>query len=433
MKQELLLAVLLKRIDENFSGLQEAMYRSNAKPGPRGLPGRDGVDGVDGKSFSWEEHGEQIKAWAREFALKFEDLTAEQVESLRGPRGKDGRDGKDFDLSLAEDRIKFYAEQFSLKFENLTPEQKASLKGEPGKDFDFAANRGVVEETLKSLVHEIKDELKLRFSDLTEEEISALRGPRGRDGRDGKDGEPGKDGESFDFNKHRAFFEGLKPKFSDYTPEDIEKLRLKFEHLTDAEKDSLKLRFSDLTDEERASLRGPRGVRGQKGKDGQSIRGLPGVQGRPGLPGINGRDGRDGRDGADAPYVTDIRIDQYRADEAVFVFEFSDGTAIETNPFTLPKNGFGGGSAVFSGGNGGGTWGTITGTLSDQTDLQAALDAKLTNSMNSGKLLGRGSAGVGAIEEITLGDNLSLTGNTLNATGGSNFDVVAFTQYGGIY
>lgn len=31
------------------------------------------------------------------------------------------------------------------------------------------------------------------------------------------------------------------------------------------------------------------------------------------------------------------------------------------------------------GGGGGGTWGSITGTLSDQTDLQAALDAKLDN------------------------------------------------------
>ena len=37
--------------------------------------------------------------------------------------------------------------------------------------------------------------------------------------------------------------------------------------------------------------------------------------------------------------------------------------------------------------------------------------------MASGKLLGRGTAGTGAIEEITLGTNLSLSGNTLNATG----------------
>lgn len=36
-------------------------------------------------------------------------------------------------------------------------------------------------------------------------------------------------------------------------------------------------------------------------------------------------------------------------------------------------------SAVASGGGGGGTWGSIAGTLSDQTDLQAALDLKMTH------------------------------------------------------
>ena len=34
------------------------------------------------------------------------------------------------------------------------------------------------------------------------------------------------------------------------------------------------------------------------------------------------------------------------------------------------------GDLVAKGGGGGGTWGSITGTLSDQTDLQSALDGK---------------------------------------------------------
>lgn len=42
----------------------------------------------------------------------------------------------------------------------------------------------------------------------------------------------------------------------------------------------------------------------------------------------------------------------------------------------------------------------------------------ISTSMNTGKLIGRNTAGVGVMEEITLGTNLSMTGTTLNATGG---------------
>ena len=38
--------------------------------------------------------------------------------------------------------------------------------------------------------------------------------------------------------------------------------------------------------------------------------------------------------------------------------------------------------------------------------------------MNTNKLLGRSSAGAGAIEEITIGSGLSLSAGTLSATGG---------------
>lgn len=43
----------------------------------------------------------------------------------------------------------------------------------------------------------------------------------------------------------------------------------------------------------------------------------------------------------------------------------------------------------------------------------------ISTSMQSGFLIGRGAAGVGVMQEITLGTNLSLAGNVLNATGGS--------------
>ena len=40
--------------------------------------------------------------------------------------------------------------------------------------------------------------------------------------------------------------------------------------------------------------------------------------------------------------------------------------------------------------------------------------------MSTARLLGRNTAGTGAIEEITLGTNLSFPGTTLNATGGGS-------------
>jgi hypothetical protein len=64
------------------------------------------------------------------------------------------------------------------------------------------------------------------------------------------------------------------------------------------------------------------------------------------------------------------------------------------------------------------SWQTATsGGASSFSQLTGTLALSQT-SMNTNKLLGRGTAGVGVFEEITLGTNLSLTGTTLNATGG---------------
>ena len=49
----------------------------------------------------------------------------------------------------------------------------------------------------------------------------------------------------------------------------------------------------------------------------------------------------------------------------------------------------------------------------------------ITTSMNTNKLVGRGAAGTGIMQEITLGTNLSLSGTTLNATGGGVTSVTA--------
>lgn len=57
-----------------------------------------------------------------------------------------------------------------------------------------------------------------------------------------------------------------------------------------------------------------------------------------------------------------------------------------------------------------------TAPLSGGGDLSA--NRTLTTSMNTNKLIGRNTAGIGVMEEITLGTNLSMTGTTLNAAGG---------------
>lgn len=51
-------------------------------------------------------------------------------------------------------------------------------------------------------------------------------------------------------------------------------------------------------------------------------------------------------------------------------------------------------------------------------DLVNQLVTAIGAQMTTGKLLGRSTAGNGAIEEITIGSGLSLSAGTLSATGG---------------
>jgi hypothetical protein len=338
VENEILIALLTKLVDERLSEVSaRSVYR-----GPRG---HQGPPGEDGKSFVFEEHADSIREWVKEFALKFEDLTAEQIEELRGPKGRDGKDGAD------------------------------------GHSFIFEENKDDIEQIIRTTVGGLREELRLKFSDLSDDEIGNLRGPRGRDGRDGRD---------FNFDDHIEFFNGLKLRFSDLTPEEKDTLKLHFSELTEDEKASLKLRFEDLTEEDRALIRGPRGLRGQRGaagRDGQSIvgpqgpRGLPGPQGVSirGRDGIDGRDGVDGRDGEDAPHIVAIEVEQQK-DYAVFVFVFSDGTEISSDRVKLPApvniyyRGGGGGGSSGGGGSGGGG-GQPPDILPDSVKLDYYLEA----------------------------------------------------------
>jgi hypothetical protein len=68
-----------------------------------------------------------------------------------------------------------------------------------------------------------------------------------------------------------------------------------------------------------------------------------------------------------------------------------------------------------SGGGAAATWGTITGTLSAQTDLQTALNLKAPVTSGSSLLYGDGAGG---FSNVTIGTNLTFSAGTLAASGG---------------
>lgn len=66
---------------------------------------------------------------------------------------------------------------------------------------------------------------------------------------------------------------------------------------------------------------------------------------------------------------------------------------------------------------------TVAGSGDSLTvDAGAITYAKMQNVSAASKLLGRGDSGSGSPQEITLGTNLSITGTTLNASGGGLSD-----------
>lgn len=347
MENEILIALITKHIEDRIAELPVI----SGPRGPRGFHGTDGEAGRPGKDFIFSEHEETIRNFAKDYAIKFADFTSEQIEQLRGPRGRDGRD---FNFSEHEDTIKNWSKEFALKFSDLTHEQIEALRGPSGKDgadgknFDYDEHRSRIAEVITETVNGLTEQLRLKFTDLTEENINELRGPRGRDGRDGRD---------FNFDEHREFFDSLRLKFSDLTDDEKESLKLHFSELTEEEKSSLKLRFKDLTQDDLALIRGPRGPRGQRGSVGavgatgltglMGPRGLPGPRGISGLTGERGKDGakgESGNDGADAPRIVSIDIQQI-GNDIIFIFQFSDGSTIESDRVTLP-------AAIISGGGG---------------------------------------------------------------------------------
>jgi len=125
-----------------------------------------------------------------------------------------------------------------------------------------------------------------------------------------------------------------------------------------------------------AGVKGPKGDKGERGESVVGPRGprgsdgLDGDRGPMGPQGIRGPKGDKGDKGQDADKSTIV-------DEVVKTLKtkkLQDIADVEDLVNFLKMGGFRGGAGT--GGSGGGTWGSITGTLSNQTDLQTALNAK---------------------------------------------------------
>lgn len=315
MRHEVLLALIAKVLEERLSKI-------SLEPGPQGPRGFRGPQGIEGRSFSMEEHGEELRKIVYESRLKFSDLTEDEINSLIGPKGDQG------------------------------PQGERGPRGFDGESFVFEEYKEEIDGLVRDYIDSIKSEFKLTFKDLSPEDKEKLRGERGPRGQRGS---PGRD---FDFEEHREFFESLRPEIN------IEDLKLRFKDLSPEEVNSLKLKFSDLTADEINSLRGPRGQKGKRGETGE--RGPQGEKGEPGLDGpagprgrkgdegpkgergdigprgpigpiglqgprgLDGSDGKDGADGEDAPRVVDVQVVKDFS-SIKFVFYFEDGSTITTN------------------------------------------------------------------------------------------------------
>jgi len=180
-----------------------------------------------------------------------EKYKSEGFQIIRGPRGQRGKPGVfniDDHISTISDKIEDILnsnkDDLKLKFSDLSDEEISSLKGDDGKSFILEENYDFICGKLNEIFELKKDEFKISFDDLTIEEVESLRGPRGRDGKQGRPGEKGSDGASVT----------------------VEELTPVIEQYVDSISDKFKFKFSDFTCEELDNLRGPRGQRGKPGK-----------------------------------------------------------------------------------------------------------------------------------------------------------------------
>lgn len=202
---------------------------------------------------------------------------------------------------------------------------------------------------------------------------------------------------------------------------------------------------------------GEQGIQGEKGDKGEKgDRGLIGLQGKQGEQGIQGLPGATGKAGERGPKGDKglnwlgewVNGKEYKIDDAV-ASNGSSYICIKAHKANLNRHpGVGGQFSEFwellaqkgdkgsggggGGSSGGGAWGEITGTLSDQTDLQAALDAKQTldstltslAAYNTNGLLTQTAADTFTGRTITAGSSKVDITNGSGVAGNPTVDVV---------
>lgn len=399
MDNNILIALVDALINEAIAKVQLI----EGQQGPRGLRGEKGLD------FQFDDHRKAIEEIIVSNFPKHFELTEDQITLLKGEKGEKGRDGKSITLddvtpfisdlvqnTVLEHKLKFSdlseveIEALKLKFSDLTDIEREGLRGpkgfngKDGQDFIFEDHEPKIIEHIKESVLANKDNFKIKFSDLSEDDKKELKGPRGQRGKPGQD---------FIYDDHA---EVISEVISNTITNSYENLKLKYCDLLEADKEELKLKFDDLTDDNKKELRGARGQRGKQGHDGLdgkdaatwilgdskpdtnltaknkdlflevssgdvyfydvnewvlkgNIRGAIGPMGPRGLDGKDGKSvrGQDGINGKDAPYITEIKLDE-RYGSISLTFYMSDGEEITTNKVNLPV-----GKPTYIGGGGG--------------------------------------------------------------------------------
>ena len=266
--------------------------------GPRGFQGEKGEAGETGPQGDKGEKGDKGDAGEtgpqgekgekgdKGDAFKFEDFTEEQLEGLRGPEGRRGPQGLKGD---------------DLVFDDLTDEQKAELKGPKGDP--------------------------LKFEDLTDEQIEAIKsevaGPAGEKGEKGDKGDPGEAGPQGEQGPAGA--QGIQGEKGDKG---------------DPGEAGPQGPQGEIGPQGPAGEAGPAGEKGEKGDQGEvGPQGEQGIQGPAGETGPQGPAGEAGPAGADGKSAYQIAVEKgFEGDEAAWLasMKYDDSALKELVKDELP-------------------------------------------------------------------------------------------------